>query len=156
MICPPELDEARRLLRLRQIYRDQGIGAGPVLADGVKAPRQPLRLHAAAGKLEAHLSRWTKRETHGKRLGVALAVLIAVSGSYHVLVRGRPSWRRTGALETIETLPALRQRTPMSWPSPAMMPPSVAQHYWPMASGQPSPRPSRHEQDNESECIAMS
>ena len=57
------------------------------------------------------LTLWTKRETHGKRLGVALAVLIAVSGGYYVLV-SRPA--RLSAerahLEITETLPkALRQ-----------------------------------------------
>ena len=54
-------DEAREselIARLRQIYRDQGIEVPDhVLADGRQGPQgQPLRLHAAAGKLEAQLA----------------------------------------------------------------------------------------------------
>ena len=57
------------------------------------------------------LTLWAKRETHGKRLGVALAVLIAVFGGYYVLV-SRPAKlsEERARLEITETLPkALRQ-----------------------------------------------
>ena len=110
-------DEAREselIARLRQIYRDQGIEVPDhVLADGVKALKDSRFVYTPppASWKRTLLTLWTKRETHGKRLGVALAVLIAVSGGYYVLV-SRPAKlsAERARLEITETLPkALRQ-----------------------------------------------
>jgi Family of unknown function (DUF6384) len=110
-------DEAREselIARLHQIYRDQGIEVPDhVLADGVKALKDSRFVYtpAPASWKRTLLTLWTNRETHGKRLGAALAVLVAVSGGYYVLVSrpARLSAERT-RLEITETMPkALRQ-----------------------------------------------
>ena len=70
-------DEAREselIARLRQIYRDQGIEVPDhVLADGVKALKDSRFVYTPppASWKRTLLTLWTKRETHGKRLGVA-------------------------------------------------------------------------------------
>jgi hypothetical protein len=110
-------DEAREselIARLHQIYRDQGIEVPDhVLADGVKALKDSRFVYtpAPASWKRTLLTLWTNRETHGKRLGVALAVLVAVSGGYYVLV-SRPARlsAERARLEITETMPkALRQ-----------------------------------------------
>ena len=71
-------DEAREselIARLRQIYRDQGIEVPDhVLADGVKALKDSRFVYTPppASWKRTLLTLWTKRETHGKRLGAAL------------------------------------------------------------------------------------
>ena len=109
-----ETRESELIARLRQIYRDQGIEVPDhVLADGVKALKDSRFVYTPppASWKRTLLTLWTKRETHGKRLGVAVAVLIAVSAGYYVLV-SRPAKlsAERARLEITETLPkALRQ-----------------------------------------------
>ncbi len=79
--------ESELIARLRQIYRDQGIEVPDhVLADGVKALKDSRFVYTPppASWKRTLLTLWVKRETYGKRLGVALAVLIAVFGGYYV------------------------------------------------------------------------
>ena len=85
--------ESELIARLRQIYRDQGIEVSDhVLAEGVKALKDSRFVYTPppAGWKRTLFTLWAKRETHGKRLGVALAVLIAVFVGYYVLV-SRPA-----------------------------------------------------------------
>src|SRR5882724_9180653 len=81
--------ESELIARLRQIYRDQGIEVPDhVLAEGVKALKDSRFVYTPrpAGWKRTLLTLWAKRDTHGKRLGAALAVLIAIFGGYYVLV----------------------------------------------------------------------
>ena len=106
--------ESELIERLRQIYRDQGIEVSDhVLADGVKALEDSRFVYTppAPGWKRTLFTLWVKRETHGKRVGIALAVLIAVWGGYYVLV-SRPAGlsQEQARIEITETLPkALRQ-----------------------------------------------
>ena len=73
--------ESELIARLRQIYRDQGIEVPDhVLAEGVKALKDSRFVYTPppASWKRTLFTLWAKRETHGKRLGMALAVLIAV------------------------------------------------------------------------------
>ena len=106
--------ESELIARLRQIYRDQGIEVSDqVLAEGVKALEDSRFVYTppAPGWKRTLFTLWAKRETQGRRAGLALAVLIAVWGGYYVLV-SRPaglSQERT-RIEITQTLPkALRQ-----------------------------------------------
>ena len=106
--------ESELIARLRQIYRDQGIEVSDqVLAEGVKALEDSRFVYTPPppGWKRTLFTLWAKRETHGRRAGLALAVLIAVWGGYYVLV-SRPaglSQERT-RIEITQTLPkALRQ-----------------------------------------------
>jgi hypothetical protein len=106
--------ESELIARLRQIYRDQGIEVSDqVLAEGVKALKDSrfVYMPPAPGWKRTLFTLWAKRETQGRRAGLALAVLIAVWGGYYVLV-SRPaglSQERTH-IEITQTLPkALRQ-----------------------------------------------
>ena len=73
--------ESELIARLRQIYRDQGIEVPDQRAGRRRqgAEGQPLRLYAAAAEAGSArlLTLWAKRETYGKRLGIALAALVA-------------------------------------------------------------------------------
>ena len=73
--------ESELIARLRQIYHDQGIEVPDhVLAEGVKALKDSRFVYTPppASWKRTLFTLWAKRETHGKRLGMALAVLIAV------------------------------------------------------------------------------
>jgi Family of unknown function (DUF6384) len=106
--------ETELIARLRQIYRDQGIEVTDhVLAEGVKALKDSRFVYTPppASWKRTLLTLWARRETHGKRLGLALAVLVAVFSGYYVLVSrpARLSEERT-RIEITQTLPkALRQ-----------------------------------------------
>jgi type III secretion system FlhB-like substrate exporter len=106
--------ESELIARLRQIYRDQGIEVPDhVLADGVKALKDSRFVYTPPppGWKRTLLTAWVKRGTHGKRLGAALAGLIALVGGYHVLV-ARPAKlvEEQARVEIAETLPKqLRQ-----------------------------------------------
>jgi hypothetical protein len=106
--------ESELIARLRQIYRDQGIEVpDQVLAEGVKALKDSRFVYTPppAGWKRTLLILWAKRETHGKRMGVALALLIAVIVGYYMLV-SRPARlsEERARLEITQTLPkALRQ-----------------------------------------------
>jgi Family of unknown function (DUF6384) len=106
--------ESELIDRLRQIYHDQGIEVPDhVLADGVKALKESRFVYTPppASWKRTFLTAWVKRDTYGKRLGIALAGLIAVLGAYHFLV-SRPAQQaeEQARIEVTETLPkALRQ-----------------------------------------------
>jgi Family of unknown function (DUF6384) len=106
--------ESELIARLRQIYRDQGIEVpDQVLAEGVKALKDSRFVYTPppAGWKRTLLTLWAKRETHGKRMGVALALLIAGIVGYYMLV-SRPARlsEQRARLEITQTLPkALRQ-----------------------------------------------
>src|SRR5262245_44184125 len=106
--------ESELIARLRQIYRDHGIEVSDqVLAEGVKALKDSRFVYTPppAGWKRTLLTLWVKRETHGKRLGVALAILVAVLGAYYFMV-SRPAklGEERARLEITETLPKqLRQ-----------------------------------------------
>ena len=106
--------ETELIARLRQIYRDQGIEVTDhVLAEGVKALKDSRFVYTPppASWKRTLFTLWAKRETHGKRLALALAVLVAVFSGYYVLVSrpARLSEERT-RIEITQTLPkALRQ-----------------------------------------------
>ncbi|MET0191992.1 MAG: DUF6384 family protein, partial [Hyphomicrobiaceae bacterium] len=85
--------ESELIDRLRQIYHDQGIEVPDhVLADGVKALKESRFVYTPppASWKRTLLTAWVKRDTYGKRLGIALAGLIAVLGAYQFLV-SRPA-----------------------------------------------------------------
>ena len=113
-----ELDEEGReselIARLRQIYRDQGIDVSDhVLAEGVKALDDSRFVYTPppASWTRTFLTWWAERERHGKRLGIALATLLAVFTGYYVLV-SRPAKlsQERARIEITETLPKqLRQ-----------------------------------------------
>ena len=106
--------ESELIDRLRQIYHDQGIEVPDhVLADGVKALKESRFVYTppAASWKRTLLTVWVKRDTYGKRLGIALAGLIVVLGGYHFLV-SRPAQQaqEQARIEVTETLPKqLRQ-----------------------------------------------
>ena len=69
--------EAELIARLRKIYHDQGIEVpDSVLADGVKALKDSRFVYTPPppGWKRTLLTLWARRETYGKRLGIALAV----------------------------------------------------------------------------------
>ncbi|MFM9846463.1 MAG: DUF6384 family protein [Hyphomicrobiaceae bacterium] len=113
-----ELNEEGReddlIARLRQIYRDQGIEVpDQILADGVKALKDSRFVYTPppAGWKRSLLTLWTKRDTHGKRAGYALATVVALFAGYHLLVT-RPAQlaAEQERIEITETLPkSLRQ-----------------------------------------------
>ena len=106
--------ESELIARLRQIYKDQGIDVPDhVLAEGVKALKDSRFVYTPppAGWKRRLLTLWVKRDTYGKRAGIALAGLIATFGGYHVLV-SRPAQlvEQRARVEVSETLPKqLRQ-----------------------------------------------
>src|SRR3954454_22006791 len=88
-----ELNEEGResdlIARLRKIYRDQGIEVSDqVLADGVKALKDSRFVYTPppAGWKRTLFTLWANRETHGKRVGVALALLVAVFVGHYIFV----------------------------------------------------------------------
>ena len=101
--------ESELIARLRQIYRDQGIEVPDhVLADGVKALKDSRFVYTPppSSWKRTFLTVWVKRETYGKRLGLALAGLIAIFGGYYLLVT-RPAKlaQERARIEITETLP---------------------------------------------------
>jgi len=113
-----ELNEEGResdlIARLRQIYRDQGIEVSDhVLAEGVKALDDSRFVYTPppASWKRTFLTWWVEREAHGKRLGIALAVLVVVLTGYYVLVSRPTKLREERArIEITEILPKqLRQ-----------------------------------------------
>jgi hypothetical protein len=106
--------ESELIARLRQIYRDQGIEVPDhVLADGVKALKESRFVYTPppAGWKRTLLTWWARRDAYGRRIGIALAALIALLGGYHVLV-SRPArlLEEQARLEITEVLPRqLRQ-----------------------------------------------
>jgi Family of unknown function (DUF6384) len=106
--------EGELIARLRQIYHDQGIEVhDSVLADGVKALKDSRFVYTPppASWKRTLLTIWVKRDTYGKRLGIALAALTAVLGGYHFLI-SRPAHLalEQARIEVAETLPKqLRQ-----------------------------------------------
>ena len=132
--------ESELIARLRQIYHDQGIEVPDhVLADGVKALKDSRFVYTPppASWKRTLFTLWAKRETHGKRLGVALALLIAVFVGYYMLV-SRPA-RLTEERARVEITRRCQKpcdrRTLTLWPSLAMMQPSRRlPPCWPMAS----------------------
>ena len=109
-----EARESELIARLRQIYRDQGIEVPDhVLADGVKALKDSRFVYTPppASWKRTLLTLWVKRETYGKRLGMALAApdrdLRWLSSAGHTTGQAR---RRANRIEITETLPKhLRQ-----------------------------------------------
>jgi Family of unknown function (DUF6384) len=107
--------EGELIARLRQIYRDQGIEVpDQVLAEGVKALKDSRFVYTPppASWKRTLLTLWVKRQMHGKRLGIAAAVLIALFGGYHLFVT-RPAklaQERT-RIEISETLPKQLRQT---------------------------------------------
>jgi len=106
--------ESELIDRLRQIYRDQGIEVPDrVLADGVKALKESRFVYTPppSSWKRTLLTGWVKRDTYGKRLGIALAGLLMVLWGYHLLI-SRPAQvaQEQARIEVTETLPkALRQ-----------------------------------------------
>src|SRR4029077_16226041 len=106
--------EGELIARLRQIYRDQGIEVPEhLLADGVKALKDSRFEYTPPSPSwkRTLLTLWVRRETYGKRLGMALAGLIAIFAGYHLLVT-RPAKlaEERNRIEITETLPKhLRQ-----------------------------------------------
>jgi hypothetical protein len=106
--------ESELIARLRQIYRDQGIEVSDqLLADGVKALKDSRFVYTPPSPSwkRTLLTLWVRRETYGKRLGMALAGLIAIFAGYHLLVT-RPAKlaEERNRIEITETLPKhLRQ-----------------------------------------------
>jgi hypothetical protein len=106
--------EGELIARLRQIYHDQGIEVpDSVLADGVKALKDSRFVYTPppASWTRTLLTWWVKRDSYGKRLGIALATLVVVVGGWHVLV-SRPARlaQEQARLEVTEVLPKqLRQ-----------------------------------------------
>jgi len=101
--------ESELIERLRQIYRDQGIEVPDrVLADGVKALRDSRFVYTPppASWERTFLTWWVKRETYGKRIGIAAAVLAASWVCYDLLV-ARPARvaQEQSRIEITETLP---------------------------------------------------
>src|SRR5262245_66107925 len=85
--------EGELVARLRQIYRDQGIDVPDrVLAEGVKALKDSRFVYTPPPPSwrRTWLTWWVRRESYGKRLGIALAALLAVLTGYYVLV-SRPA-----------------------------------------------------------------
>src|SRR5215470_5326595 len=81
--------EGELIARLRQIYHDQGIEVpDSVLADGVKALKDSRFVYTPppASWTRTFLTWWVKRETYGKRIGIAAAVLAASWACYDLLV----------------------------------------------------------------------
>jgi hypothetical protein len=113
-----ELNEDGRegdlIARLRQIYRDQGIEVpDQVLAEGVKALKESRFVYTPppAGWKRSLLTLWVGRRRYGRRLALAVGLLVAVFGGYHVLVT-RPARlaQERARIEVSETLPKqLRQ-----------------------------------------------
>jgi hypothetical protein len=113
-----ELNEDGRegdlIARLRQIYRDQGIEVpDQVLAEGVKALKESRFVYTPppAGWKRSLLTLWVGRGRYGRRLALAVGLLVAVFGGYHVLVT-RPARlaQERARIEVSETLPKqLRQ-----------------------------------------------
>jgi hypothetical protein len=101
--------ESELIARLRQIYHDQGIEVPDhVLAEGVKALKDSRFVYSppAPGWERTLLTGWVKRDTYGKRIGLALAALLAILGGYHLLVT-RPARlaQEQTRIEIAETLP---------------------------------------------------
>ncbi len=106
--------ESELIARLRQIYRDQGIDVpDAVLAEGVKALEDSRFVYTPPPPswTRTFLTWWVERETYSKRLGIALAALLAVLTGYYVLVSRPAKLREERArVEITETLPKqLRQ-----------------------------------------------
>src|SRR4029077_13635216 len=106
--------ESELIARLRQIYRDQGIEVpDEVLAEGGNALKDSRLVYTPPppGWQRTLLTLWAKRQRHGKRLGIAVAALVALFGGYYALVT-RPAKlaEERARIEVTETLPKqLRQ-----------------------------------------------
>jgi hypothetical protein len=90
--------ESELIDRLRQIYRDQGIEVPDrVLADGVKALKESRFVYTPppSSWKRTLLTGWVKRDTYGKRLGIALAGLLMVLWGITSSSRGRRRWPRS-------------------------------------------------------------
>ena len=81
--------ESELIARLRQIYSDQGIAVSDrVLAEGVKALKDSRFVYTPPpeGWKRTLLTWWVRREKYGRRLGIALAALIALFAAHYILV----------------------------------------------------------------------
>jgi hypothetical protein len=101
--------EAELIARLREIYRNQGIEVpDQILAEGVKALKDSRFVYTPQPPSwkRTFLTWWVKRETYGKRLGLAVAALVVLLGGYHLLVM-RPARlaAEQARLEVTTTLP---------------------------------------------------
>ena len=79
--------ESELIARLRQIYSDQGIAVSDrVLAEGVKALKDSRFVYTPPPPRwkSTLLTWWVRREKYGRRLGIALAALIAVCAAHYV------------------------------------------------------------------------
>src|SRR5262245_40320477 len=118
-----ELDEegreAQLIARLRKIYQDQGIEVSDrVLADGVKALKESRFVYTPppASWKRTLLTVWARRDSHAKRAGALVLVLVGVAWAYYFLAV-RPAQMLTRALHdahgevlTIATDQAAKQK----------------------------------------------
>jgi len=107
--------EGELIARLRKIYYDQGIEvADDVLAEGVKALKDSRFVYTppAAGWKRSLFTCWVKRQTYGRRLGIALAMVAAVWAAYYGLVT-RPALMNAerARIEITATLPKQLRQT---------------------------------------------
>jgi hypothetical protein len=101
--------EGELLARLRQIYHDQGIDVPDgVLAEGVKALKDSRFVYTPPPPSwrRTWLTWWVRRESYGKRLGLAVGAIAALLIGYHLLVT-RPAQlaAERERVEITETLP---------------------------------------------------
>lgn len=106
--------EAELLVRLRKIYKDQGIDVpDSVLADGVKALKESRFVYTPQprGWKRTLLTLWARRESFGKRAAALVALVAASLTGYHVLVT-RPAQLADdrARVEITQTLPKALQQ----------------------------------------------